>query len=141
MATLILIDSRIRIGQTWEPLKETRRRCCKKSVGRYDPESKDLWSLDPRSSPPRSSPPLFSPVASSFFVGPSRGYVSSCPVPWILFNCFIVVLSPPFPLLAFLLFPPTIFSSKCTRFIRALSQETPADIPYRELRGTLIILE
>lgn len=97
MATLILMDSRIRIGQTWEPLKETRRRCCKESVGRYDPESKDLWSLDPRSSPPRSSPPLFSPVASSFFVGLSRGYVSSCPVLWILFNCFIVVLSPPFP--------------------------------------------
>lgn len=106
MVASILICPPARIGQTWEPLREARGRCCEESVDRYDPESKDLWSLDARSSPPRSSAPLFSLLHRPFLPDEtSRGL----PVLWILFNCFIIV--PP-PSLAFTLFPPTVSSPK-----------------------------
>lgn len=56
-------------------------------------------------------PPLFSRVASSFFVGPSCGRVPFCTVLWILFNCFIVVLSSPSRFFLHWSFPRNVLNS------------------------------
>lgn len=135
MVASILIGLPARIGQAWEPLREARGRCCEESVDRYDPESKDLWSLDARPSPPRSSAPLFSLLHRPFLSDePSRGLA----VLWVLFNCFIAAFR--LPLDPFSLFPPTVSSPKWLSSLGHLANGRLADIPYRKFRETLIIL-
>jgi len=72
-------------------------------VGRYDPESKDLWSLDVFESTAFFFPFIFSHCSTSSFLPdrPSRGRT----VLWVLFNCFMIIL---------LFSSPPLFSSKCT---------------------------